>query len=403
MAIANNQYNRAIYPNLQVSADGQSLVKSGSFSPTDTQIGPNMSKVNAPDPTLENMKYNTNMLTYPEKLKGSPDLQHYVTFYINIKGKSKYRNDPNYKNAAPIPFDETGRVNRANVGQSMNQLTEIIAAGTGAKLGVSGAASAVAKYGGSLNGKAKLVSVLGAGVIGAGVGYGVANYANMFEPDTSYRISSAINLAVTDRPSVKYGVDYQSTDLGLAAGLMQGSGSIVDAVGRGMAPEAVRSMLLNVAQIPASIASAFGSDFNPAAMASLGTGTTPNPFREQIFKSVDNRTFNFEYKFLPRSASEAKGVENIIKMFKFHMHPEVSAGGLFYIYPSEFNIVYMYKGKENPHVNKISTCVLENMTVDYGSQGGFNTFADGTPTEITMRLQFKELEVLTKERIVKGF
>jgi hypothetical protein len=162
-------------------------------------------------------------------------------------------------------------------------------------------------------------------------------------------------------------------------------------------------MLLNVAQIPASIASAFGSNLDPAAMASLGSATTPNPFREQIFKSVDNRTFNFDYKFLPRSANEATNVENIIRQFKFHMHPEISAGGLFYIYPSEFNIEYRYQGKENLHINRISTCVLENMSVDYGSQAGFNTFADGTPTEITMRLQFKELETMTKQRVDQGF
>jgi hypothetical protein len=85
------------------------------------------------------------------------------------------------------------------------------------------------------------------------------------------------------------------------------------------------------------------------------------------------------------------------------MHPEISAGGLFYIYPSEFNIVYYYAGKENPHLNKISTCVLEDMNVDYGGSNGFNTFNDGMPSEINITLRFKELETLTKERIDKGY
>jgi hypothetical protein len=84
------------------------------------------------------------------------------------------------------------------------------------------------------------------------------------------------------------------------------------------------------------------------------------------------------------------------------MHPEVSTGGLFYIYPSTFDIAYYYKGKENTNFNRISTCVLEDLAVDYGGQG-FNTFASGSPTEINIKLRFRELEVLTKERIFQGY
>ena len=84
------------------------------------------------------------------------------------------------------------------------------------------------------------------------------------------------------------------------------------------------------------------------------------------------------------------------------MHPEVSDGGLFYIYPSTFDIAYYFKGKENTNLHKISTCVLERMAVDYGGQG-FNSFEDGVPTEINMRLEFRELEIMTKKRISEGY
>ena len=110
----------------------------------------------------------------------------------------------------------------------------------------------------------------------------------------------------------------------------------------------------------------------------------------------------FKYKFLPRSAKEADNVRNIVKEFKLHMHPELSNGGLFYIYPSTFDIAYYHRGKENTNFHKISTCVLEDLSVDYGGQG-FNTFADGMPTEVNLSLRFRELEVLTKERIDQGY
>ena len=106
---------------------------------------------------------------------------------------------------------------------------------------------------------------------------------------------------------------------------------------------------------------------------------------------------------MPKSESEAKKVRDIIRMFKFHMHPELAAGkGLFFLYPSEFEIKYFYRGKENEYFNKISTCVLEDMNVEYGGDI-FATFETGEPVEVNMTLRFKELEVLTKERIAEGY
>jgi hypothetical protein len=170
-----------------------------------------------------------------------------------------------------------------------------------------------------------------------------------------------------------------------------------------MGGEALRAMTLAVAQVPSNVASAMGADVDMKALSSKGTGTAQNPFREQLFKSVETREFSFNYKFLPRSAAETASIQNIIKMFKFHMHPELSGAGLFYIYPSEFNIVYYYAGKTNPYIHKISTCVLTNMSIDYGGGGQFSSFADGSPTEYNIHLQFRELETLTKERVLAGF
>ena len=40
--------------------------------------------------------------------------------------------------------------------------------------------------------------------------------------------------------------------------------------------------------------------------------------------------------------------------------------------------------------------------VDY-TPGGVKSFADGSPTQITMALAFKETELLTKEKINAGY
>lgn len=369
------------------------------FVPVNTQIGPNMGQVNKTTPetvTDSAGKYNVTALSYPMNLNGTPDLQHTVVFHINIRGSSKMAKTA--KNLKPTnAASQTGRVNANALGNNVNDVAEVVATGAGAYLGAKGMAGIMGNMGGKLGAVGKTVGV---GLGGFGGGY-LANQAfSTFQPDQTYRTDSSISLAVTERPSVRYGVDYASADLGAAAHLLQSGGSVSDVLtGKGMNSELARTILLNVASIPSNLAGVG----DPKALLDYGTGTTPNPFRAQMFKSVDNRVFVFEYKFLPRTAAESETVRQIIHKFKYHMHPEISAGGYYFIYPSEFDIEYYYRGKTNSFVNKISTCVLESMSVDYGGQGGFHSFADGSPTEVNMRLQFKELEVLTKERISQGY
>ena len=342
------------------------------------------------------IKYKVDNLTYPLDLSGTPDLQHYVGFFINIRGKSKYMKS---YNTTEITATDENRIDRTKLGERFNTVAGAAGAYFGAKMGNTVANKVLGNIG-QTSTKTKIISKAVGALAGGYAGY---KAATLFEADKMYRISAAIMLAVSERPSVSYGIDYTAQDMGSASGALAGGVSSADASTMGMAAELTRALMLQTAQIPAGIASMAGSNFDPAAMASLGTSTTPNPFREQIFKSVDTREFHFNYKFLPRNAKEAQAVELIIRMFKFHMHPELSAGGLFYIYPSEFNIVYYYKGKENPHINKISTCVLTNMQVDYGGGQGFHSFDDGTPTEINIKLSFRELEILTKERVNIGY
>ena len=72
----------------------------------------------------------------------------------------------------------------------------------------------------------------------------------------------------------------------------------------------------------------------------------------------------------------------------------------------------MYNGKENPNIDKISTCVLKSISVDYAKEG-FNAFEvpgendpkigrTGMPTAIALSLSFKETQILTKNSYSKN-
>ena len=150
--------------------------------------------------------------------------------------------------------------------------------------------------------------------------------------------------------------------------------------------------------------------------ASKATGLAGNPKKEQVFTGVEFREHIFSFHFAPRSPDEAMSVVNIIKAFKYHMHPEfVGDRQWLYIYPSEFDIYYYNNGVENRFLPKHTSSALTRLDVTYSDGAGqeqFLTFDDtfngsevlsGMPININLSMTFKELALLTKDTVAMGF
>jgi hypothetical protein len=356
--------------------------------------------------SIDKNRFNVSIRQYPSDLQIADNLKHYILFNINIRGKSKF-------NADKVQFEVKKNPNSANL--SPDQLasgpiraTTAIAAGATAGVAVSALVKGAAKSFGLTGGKnlttaqrdLKEAAInTGANLTGAAaavaVGGAVAASA-ILKPDTTYRISDAIALYVDGPPTVKYSMNYANKELGTLLGVL--SGSVIDGAGfKAGSVEAGAAIGATLAKLPG----AFGAA-DIASALSVSTGTALNPFRETVFESVDFRSFAFKYKFYPKNKRESDDVHKIIETFKFHMHPEMSAGKLFFIYPSEFNITYYFGNDENGYFHRFATCVLENMDVSYGGEQ-FSSFRDGSPTEINMSLTFRELEILTKNMISEGY
>jgi hypothetical protein len=58
--------------------------------------------------------------------------------------------------------------------------------------------------------------------------------------------------------------------------------------------------------------------------------------------------------------------------------------------------------EENPFINKATTCVLESINIDYANDG-WSAHADGAPVTVRIQLQFKELEMLHRDMVKKGY
>jgi hypothetical protein len=359
----------------------------------------------ASDPTIGNY-------TYPEDLTQAAHMPHWVTFFINVRGKSKIaqQNPDQLFTGTPVVMAGENRLDPATMDDAVIAQGRaggaVAALGAGKKVGTYAAKVAFRRAVGSgsgakVSGLSAAVAGIAAGgaVVGAGAVAGGLLATLTVKPDTTYRIKDAITLYVPQSPVFHSGAQYDTVDFGALGGFAAGGASYADTLDKSQQnQEALLAAARAMMKGPAKFLTGGG-----AAMIEATTKQTLNPYREVLFKQIDFRKFSFDYRFLPKSQNETNVVQKIIKTFRYHMHPERSSGGMYYIHPSEFNIQYYFKGKDNDYVNKISTCVLVDMDVQYGPAEGFSTFNDGAPTEISMRLTFQELETLSKERIEAGY
>ena len=344
-------------------------------------------------------------LSYPEDL-GTKELNQYILFNINIRGKSKI--DEGKKIAVVKRASDSANLSEAQLAASKS--TAVIgASGTAGLVGGTAlsklfgtlAAAKQTKSGKPIDGlfqSSVAAAQTGIKVTSTAVGVGAGallNFTDVLKADTTYRISDTIALFISEPPTVKYNAMYDSKDLGSLAGFVGGVSS--GGIGGGLGVEATAALAMKAAMVPQA------AGIGPTAdIISASTKTTLNPFKEVLFTGIDFRSFSFKYKFMPKSKKESEQVKAIVDTFKLHMHPELSENKLFFIYPSEFEITYILNGNQNTYFHKLKPCALESMDITYGGEQ-YSSFTDGNPTEINLSLTFRELEILTKAQIQGGY
>jgi hypothetical protein len=337
----------------------------------------------------ENYEVRSHM--YPEDLLNDQRTYggNYVIFYINVAVDSKLAKTKGTK----FVNETTPRDRGDLIGQNLstNQLK-----GSNAALNLAGATIGSALGFGQVAPAVAAISTVGAGV--------VANQAAS-ATRAQKRLKTAIALHVPNQLQIRYGVQYSEEDtlaLSMMSATGQGLSEIIQAAkdSEGSAKSAAGQQLGPAAAIISNIALSKGPF---GAANSAATGLAANPKKEQVFKGVDFRTFQFDYQFFPRGIEEAENVMRIIEEFKYHMHPEFKDDNNFlYIYPSEFDIFYYQDGRENLNLHRHTSCVMTDMTVNYTPNGTFTTFDNGMPTQINVVMSFRELALLTKDKIKDG-
>lgn len=151
---------------------------------------------------------------------------------------------------------------------------------------------------------------------------------------------------------------------------------------------------------------------NTGQAISAELGVVVNPRKEQMFQGVSFRSFDFKFNLFPRTKKEAETAANLIKMFRFHAYPELSANGAFLNFPSEFDIKFRsfdFTDPENPfpydnkNLPKLHRCFLEKIDTNYTPDEIYRSFADGSPIRVEISLSFKESQYVTRNDVDRGY
>jgi hypothetical protein len=330
-------------------------------------------------------KYDISNYSYPLDLMSNTYGNNYVIFYINVSTDSKLIKEDK---VSTVELDPNEIRDQGDTVAKNLDTTQLVAANaaTNTVKGILGG-SIIGGKGGAVAGAA----IANIPTVGVGV---AASMAPMTQNRGQKRLKTAIALHIPNQLNIRYGMQWSDEETSEFAMGEAGTGEIIKALsGKGSLKDTTdvgQAVLTNLA---------LGKGPNNAANSAV-TGLAANPKKEQIFKGVDFRTFQFDYQFFPRSAPEAQHVLNIIEQFKYHMHPEFKDTSNFvYIYPSEFDIFYYQGNQENLNLHRHTSCVLTEMNINYTPNGTFSTFQNGMPTQINITLAFKELALLTKDKI----
>lgn len=324
--------------------------------------------INGPLGALFGNKYNVDTLKYPRDLESSTR-GHVVKFNIYEVTPVGYQDNKQYS----ISDTANGLTNLAGkIGSSaLNTVT------SAASSAASSVGSALSSIGFSSFGD-KVSSLGNTGKSGDAQ----KSVSLTLNPSTK-RITSSISLYMPDALSFDYEQNWSETNIS------------------DIAKDALTGAMAN---LPGKAGGALGKLVTGTIESGAGKlllksqGLAVNPNQQVLFDGIPLRNYSMAFTFTPYSKQENVTVQKIIKTFKTHARPRTvtGSGGMLFIPPSVFQLEFLFNGKTNPNVSKVTESVITGLSVNY-TPSGFSTHTDGAPVQIQLNIQFKELKLVDRD------
>ena len=354
-------------------------------------------------------KYSTQNLRFPRDVE-NPDVGignhgHYILFSINTQERAKLRTSPLGTGGSRV--DDITR--DANIPAYLKQWDTV----SGTYKSVAADNLAAKQLSDNIRSDPIALRTGGSALTPVDSRYQAKGSTIRIKRAPTKRLKTQIAMYMPQQVNVTYGANFTDTEMGALTeealnaynnaigGRFRSAFENVLNMDQGIAEQLQKGLLASIGVIPG---------FGGAREAfEAKEGAIISDRLELAFKGINKRVFQYTFKMIPKNPQEADEIRKIVFAFKANMLPEFVGGnraGRRLVVPNTFDISYMYVGAENDYLHKISTCVLENMNVTYGGDR-YKTFEgreDGAPpVETTITLNFKEMELITRERVFEGF
>ena len=149
-----------------------------------------------------------------------------------------------------------------------------------------------------------------------------------------------------------------------------------------------------------------------------GFGKILNPYVEQVFGGVGMRTFNFNWKLVPRNDAETRAIKNILQVLRGRSLPDyaaklglsANAGALdsgnisdrWLTVPHVFRLHWKNgdNGQRIDSLPKIKPCVMTDIQINYTPDNIWATYEGANPVAYDMTLGFTETEIITSQEVL---
>ena len=384
-------------------------------APATATLGNDSAQANpsfTPTSSIEDDPMKYRYISYPRDVTQDMANGHYMLFYVNVQNKAGYAyTDADGQPVGGLVERKSSRMDTEYGGASEFQYIQQ----EGDPIAYQDAFNRVAKGGkGNILKEDEIF-------LTPNSRYQQSKYGQMGGVNSTFktttRITDSVALYLPPNVQDSTSAGYNDAQTGIVGLVAAGGGQFLDAMRRNDYQAAASQLIGGVKAISeeALIRSTAGivdllsgGEGDTLGLANKVFGQATNPYMEVLFDSMAFRNFTYNFTFAPKNAQERDDVQDIIKLFRFHMAPELKgAQHRFLTLPSTFDIHYMYQhsknyASENNFYSKIATCVLKDVTVDY-TPNGVKSFQDGSPTQINMSLSFQETEILTKQSINAGY
>jgi hypothetical protein len=387
------------------------------------------SSINTPNGPLASLFAGPGLDTYhwPSDLATDPSKSHYVQFSVSEIIPADYGSNPGQGRIDKSSLIGGDAVNFTGVGSFLQGLAD----------------EATSFFGGNSNNSSDSGG-LSLGSLGSTITDTIGTVTNAISQGLTIspqrtKPTAVISLYMPDSLNATYSASYDEirlTDLGSAYTTLKAIDQIAQKGQRqdiGASGGSLSQQMKRVAKTAGNIAST-----DPAAVALLtklgasgindlgkglglgldaqlfsdlavkGKGYAVNPQLQMIYRGVGLRGFQLNFIFTPNSSEESQQIDHIVNMFKYHFAPslqnatQTETNNMYLVPPSIFNVSFMINSDENVYLPKYGDCVLTDIDVNY-APNGFAAYEDGAPVQTQLTLGFKEVEIVTKEKIQAGF